>query len=79
MNLAALYGVLGYIHNAKHLKLLESTQRGATSVILKTMKSTPTDVLESELLILPIDPYLKELQQHEAVKLLIKMITSNPI
>ena len=34
------------------------------------MKSTPTDVLESELLILPIDPYLKELQQHEAVKLL---------
>ena len=43
------------------------------------MKSTPTDVLESELLILPIDPYLKELQQHEAVKLLIKMITSNPM
>ena len=45
------------------------------------MKSTPTDVLESELLILPIDPYLKELQQNEAVKLLIKddYIQSNMI
>ena len=44
------------------------------------MRSTPTDVLESELLILPIDPYLKELQ-HEAVKLLIKddYIQSNMI
>ena len=31
------------IHNAKHLKLLESAQRCATSLILKTMKSTPTD------------------------------------
>ena len=31
------------IHNAKHLKLLESAQRGAASLILKTMKSTPTD------------------------------------
>ena len=49
------------IHNAKHLKLLESAQRGATSLILKTMKSTPTDALESELLILPIDLHLEEL------------------
>ena len=60
------------IHNAKHLKLLESAQRGAASLILKAMKSTPTDGLESELSILPIDLRLEELQQHEAVKLLIK-------
>ena len=36
------------------------------------MKSSLTDVLESELSILPIDLCLKELQQHEVVKLLIK-------
>ena len=60
------------IHNAKHLKLLESAQRGAASLILKTMQSSPTDGLESELSILPIDLRLEELQQHEAVKLLIK-------
>ena len=60
------------IHNAKHLKLLESAQRGAASLILKMMKSTPTDGLESELSILPIDLRLEELQRHEAVKLLIK-------
>ena len=36
------------------------------------MKSTTTDGLESELSILPIDLRLEELQQHEAVKLLIK-------
>ena len=35
-------------HNAKHLKLLESAQRGAASLILKTMKSTPTDRLEQK-------------------------------
>ena len=54
------------IHNVKHLKLLESAQKGATSMILKTMKSTPTDALKSELSILPID------QRYEAVNLLIK-------
>ena len=36
------------------------------------MKSTPTDGLESELSILPIDLRLEELQRQEAVKLLIK-------
>ena len=50
------------IHNAKHLKLLETAQRGATSLILKTMKSTPTDALESELSILRIDLRLEEQQ-----------------
>ena len=60
------------IHNAKHLKLLESAQRGAASLILKMMKSTSADGFESELSILPIDLRLEELQRHEAVKLFIK-------
>ena len=55
------------IHNAKHLKLLESTQRSAASLVLKTVKSNPTDGLESELSILLIDLRLEELQRHEAV------------
>ena len=60
------------IPNGKDLKLFESAQRGAASLILKTMKPIPTDGLESELSILPIDLRLEELQQHEAMKLLIK-------
>ena len=52
------------IHNDKHLKLLESAQ--------KLTKATPTDVLESELSILPIDLCLEELQWYETVKPLIK-------
>ena len=60
------------ILNAKHLKLLESTQRGAASLILKTMNLTPTGTLESKLSILPIDLRLEEMQRHEAVKQLIK-------
>ena len=60
------------IHNVKHLKPLESAQGGVTSLILKTIKSTSTDALESERSILPIDLRLEELQQYEAVKLLIK-------
>ena len=60
------------IHNAKDLKLVESAQRGAASLILKTIKSTPTDGLESELSILPIDLHLAEFERHKVVKLLIK-------
>ena len=60
------------IHNVKHLKPLESAQGGVTSLILKTIKSTSTDALESERSILPTDLRLEELQQYEAVKLLIK-------
>ena len=60
------------IHNAKHLKHLESAQRAATLLILKTMISTPTDGLESEVSILYIDLHLEEHQRYEAVKLLIK-------
>ena len=59
-------------HTVKHLKLLESAQRGAALLILKTMKSTPTDGLESELSILPINLHLEQLQRYEAVKLSIK-------
>ena len=56
----------------KHLKLLEFAQRGATSLILKTMKSIPTYALELEVSILPIDLCLEEPHLYEAVKLLIK-------
>ena len=77
MNSTARGYVWGYsavimIYNAQHLKLLESAQRGALSLILKTMKSTPTGGLESKRSILPIDLRLEELQQHEAMKLVIK-------
>ena len=60
------------IHNAKHIALLESAQRGATSLILKAMKSPLTDALESELSILHIDLHPEEFQRYEAVKPLIK-------
>ena len=59
------------INNAKHLKLiLESAQRGATSLILKRMKSTPADALESDI----NTSYWSKCwgtQQYEAVKMLI--------
>ena len=57
---------------AKHLKLLKSAHKGATSLILKTIKSTPADALESDLSVLPIDLHSEELQRYEVVKLLIK-------
>ena len=48
-------------HNAKHLNLLESAQRGAASRILKTVKSNPTDGLESEAvkLLIKEDDYIQ--------------------
>ena len=57
---------------AKHLKLLKSAHKGATSLILKTIKSTPADALESDLSVLPVDLHSEELQRYEVVKLLIK-------
>ena len=60
------------IHTQKHLKLLDEAQRGALKLILRGMKSTPTDALESELNIVPIDLRLIELQRMEAAKLLQK-------
>ena len=59
-------------NNTQHLKLTESPQRGVLSLILKAMKSIPTDGLESKRSMLPIDLHLEELQQHEVVKLVIK-------
>ena len=41
-------------------------------MILRTLKSTPTDALRSELFIPPIDLRIQELQRHEAIKLLRK-------
>ena len=57
---------------AKHLKILKSAHKGATSLILKTIKSTPADALESDLSVLPVDLRSEELQRYEVVKLLIK-------
>ena len=52
--------------------MLESAQRGALSLILRTMRSTPTEALEAELSVLPIDLRIEELQRHEAGNLLTK-------
>ena len=40
--------------------------------MLRTMRSTPTEVLEAELSVLPVDLRIEELQRHEAGKLLTK-------
>ena len=58
------------IYTDKHHRLLEVGQRNALMLILRTMKPTPTEVLEFELSIVPIDLRLEELQQMEAIKLL---------
>ena len=60
------------LYQREHLKMLESAQRGALSLILRTMRSTPTEALEAELSVLPIDLRIEELQRHEAGKLLTK-------
>ena len=52
--------------------MLKSAQRGALSLILRTMRSTPTEALEAELSVLPTDLRIEELQCHEAGKLLSK-------
>ena len=57
------------IYKKNHVAMLESAQKGALSLILRTLKSTPTDALESELFIPPIDLRIQELQHHEAIKL----------
>ena len=57
------------IYKKNHVAMLESAQKGALSLILCTLKSTPTDALESELFIPPIDLRIQELQHHEAIKL----------
>ena len=49
--------------------MLESAQKGALSLILRTLKPTPTDAFETELFTSPIDLRIQELQCHEAIKL----------
>ena len=57
------------IYHNSNLKLLESTQRGALSLILRSLKSTPTVALKAELGILPTDIKLKEFSRMEFLKL----------
>ena len=57
------------IYKKNHAAMLESAQKGALSLILRTLKSALTDALESELFIPPIDLRIQELQRHEAIKL----------
>ena len=43
------------VYRDKHNRFLEAAQKSALILILRTMKSTPTEALESGLDILPID------------------------
>ena len=45
----------------------KATQNSALMLIVRAMKSIPTEALESELNIVPIDLRLEELQQMEAI------------
>ena len=51
------------------MKQLEDAQRGALSLIIRIMKSTPLEAIESEMATTPIDLRIEELQRHEAIKL----------
>ena len=57
------------IHKKNHAAMLESAQKGGLSLIFSTLKSTPTDALESELFKPPVDLRIQELQLHKAIKL----------
>ena len=57
------------IYHKNHMKQLEDAQRGALSLILRIMKSTPLEAIESEMATTPIDLRIEELQRHEAIKL----------
>ena len=64
----------------KHYRLLEAAQESALMLILRAIKSNPTEALESELNIVPIDLRFEELQYMEAIKHLQKnnqFITNN--
>ena len=45
----------------------KAAQNSALMLIIRAMKSIPTEALESELNIVPIDLRLEELQQMEAI------------
>ena len=68
------------VYTDKHRRFLEAAQKSALMLVLRTMKSIPTEALESELNIVPIGLRLEELQRMEAIKLLQKnhqFITNN--
>ena len=68
------------IYTGKHRRFLEATQKSTLTIVLRAMKSTPTEALESELNIVPIDLRLEEFQRMEAMKLFQKngqFITNN--
>ena len=50
------------------MKQLESAQR-ALSLILRTIKSTPTNAIEAKVSVTPIDLHLEELQGHKAIRM----------
>lgn len=60
------------IHSIKHMRVLGETERRAMKLILRTIKWTLTEALESELNIAPIYLRLEELQRMEAIKILPK-------
>ena len=51
------------------MKQLEDAQRGALSLIIRIMKSTPLEAIESEMATTPIDLRIEELRRYEAIKL----------
>ena len=60
------------IYDNPNQKLLQSTQRGALSLILRSFKLTPTIALEAEFGILTIDIRIQELNRMECLKQLMK-------
>ena len=50
------------IYKDKHRRFLEAAQKSALMLILRAMKSNPTEAFQSELNIVPIDLRLEELQ-----------------
>ena len=56
------------IPTTKHARLLEAAQKGALTLILTAVKSTPLEEMEAELCIAPIDLRLQELQRTKAIK-----------
>ena len=51
------------------MKQLEDAQRGALSLILRTMKPTPLEAVQSEMATTSIDLGIEELERPEAIKL----------
>ena len=52
-----------------HMKKIESAQKSALSLILRTMKYTPTNAIEAELSVTQIDLCVEELQRYGAIEM----------